>query len=166
MSLCLCGRLFLLSLLRLRLRQDLAAIDVNPDRLSFAPPVSTLEYFQNYRQVDIGLDPFPFNGGTTTCDALWMGVPVVTLRGSTGVGRAGASILSNAGMPELIADSPDAYVATAKLLATDLPRLARIRSDLRRQMRHSPLMDGAQFARDVEEAFRWMWRRWCRGGGT
>jgi predicted O-linked N-acetylglucosamine transferase (SPINDLY family) len=139
---------------------------VNPDRLSFVPHVGVREYFQNYRQVDVALDPFPFNGGTTTCDALWMGVPVVTLRGSTGVGRAGVSILTNAGLPELIADTPDAYVEVAAKLAGNLPRLDEMRRTLRGRLRGSPLMDGKQYARDMEESFREMWRRWCQGNGA
>ncbi len=142
-------------------RADLEAGHLNPDRLSFAPPGKPREYFENYNQVDIGLDSFPFNGGTTTCDSLWMGVPSVTLRGSTAVGRAGVSILTNAGLPELIADSPDEYVAIAKQLAGDLPRLAEIRRGLRDKMQASPLMDAGRYARDVEEAFRAMWRDWC-----
>jgi protein O-GlcNAc transferase len=149
-----------------RLRRDLAAAGVNPDRLSFVPHVGVREYFQNYRQVDVALDPFPFNGGTTTCDALWMGVPVVTLRGSTGVGRAGVSILTNAGLPELIADTPDAYVEVAAKLAGNLPRLDEMRRTLRGRLRGSPLMDGKQYARDMEESFREMWRRWCQGNGA
>jgi protein O-GlcNAc transferase len=145
-----------------RLRHDLATDGVNPDRLSFVPQVSTREYFQNYQQVDIALDTIPFNGGTTTCDALWMGVPVIALRGLTGVGRAGVSILTNVGLPELIANTPDEFVAVAKKLAGDLPRLAELRRTLREQMKGSPLMDAPQFAGDVEIAFREMWSDWCR----
>jgi predicted O-linked N-acetylglucosamine transferase (SPINDLY family) len=148
---------------RQRFRQVLVAAGVNPDRLSFAPIVSPREYFQNYQRVDIALDPFPYGGGTTTCDALWMGVPVITLRGSTAVGRAGASILSNAGLPELIAGTVEDFIAIAKQLAEDIPRLSRLRRDLRPQLRQSPLMDAAGFARDVEEAFRRMWIDWCKG---
>jgi protein O-GlcNAc transferase len=146
-----------------RMRRDLAKDGVKPERLSFAPPTPTSEYFKQYQRVDIGLDPFPFNGGTTTCDALWMGVPVVTMRGGTAVGRAGVSLLSQVGLTELIADSPDQYVAAAKRLAEDMARLAQIRRELRGKMRGSPLMDSRQFARDVEEAFRWMWKQWCGG---
>ena len=123
------------------------------------------DYFALYRQIDIGLDPFPCNGGTTTCDALWMGVPVVTLAGRTAVGRGGVSVLRNVGLPELIAETPEQYVQIAAALAGDLPRLAELRRTLRERMRASPLMDAPRFARNVEAAYRQMWRKWCEHGG-
>ncbi len=126
--------------------------------------VGRFQYFKEYQQIDIGLDPFPCNGGTTTCDALWMGVPVVTLRGRTAVGRAGVSILSNVGLTDWIADNPEQYVSIAQQMAGDLPRLGELRSTLRRRMRQSPLMDAPQFARDVEAAYRQMWHTWCETG--
>lgn len=132
---------------------------VDPARLKFVGKMSMPEYFRLYQEIDIGLDPFPYAGGTTTCDALWMGVPVVTLAGRTAVGRAGVSILSNAGLPELIAQSEDQYVRLAAALSTDLPRLASLRSGLREQMAQSPLCDALRFARCVEAAYREMWSR-------
>jgi len=150
---------------REQVRGELAAAGVDPQRLIFAAKVPMVEYLERYHEVDIGLDPFPYGGGTTTCDALWMGVPVVSLRGRTAVGRGGVSILSNLGLAELIAENTDQYVAIAKALAEDLPRLAELRGGLRQRMRRSPLMDGEQFARDVESAYRQMWRRWCTPGG-
>jgi predicted O-linked N-acetylglucosamine transferase (SPINDLY family) len=148
---------------RERVRGELAAAGVDPDRLSFAAKAPTAQYFERYHGVDIALDPFPYCGGTTTCDALWMGVPVVTLAGATAVGRGGVSILSNIGLGELIGQSVEQYVEIAKNLAADLPRLAELRRGLRDRMRQSPLMDGERFARDVETAYRQMWRRWCQG---
>src|SRR5262249_2790960 len=112
-------------------------------------------------QIDIALDPFPYTGGTTTCDALWMGVPVVSLVGKTGVSRSGLSILSNIGHPEWTADSVDRYIDIATALASDPIRLAEIRRTLREQMRSSPLMDAVGFTRNVESAYRTMWTRWC-----
>ncbi|MGA2441807.1 MAG: tetratricopeptide repeat protein [Tepidisphaeraceae bacterium] len=135
-------------------------------RLKFVGKVPLSEYFMRYEQIDVGLDPFPYNGGTTTCDALWMGVPVVTLAGRTGVGRAGVSILANIGLPELIAQTPEQYVQIATDLAKDLPRLAELRRTLRARMQASALMDAPRFARNVETAYRQMWRNWCEAGGA
>ena len=118
-------------------------------------------HFRTYSRVDIALDPFPYNGTTTTCEALWMGVPVVTLAGGTHVARVGVSLLTNIGLPELIASNPEEYVSIAAALAADLDRLRELRGTLRQRMLSSPLMNGPQFARDVEAAYRDIWRRWC-----
>jgi hypothetical protein len=122
----------------------------------------SLEYLYRYHHVDIALDPFPYNGMTTTCDALWMGVPVVALIGTTPMSRASFSLLSNAGAPELAADSEDGYLRLATDLAHDLPRLAALRATLRDRMKASPLLDAARFTRRLEAAFRDAWRDWCR----
>ncbi len=119
------------------------------------------EYFNVYQRIDVALDPFPYGGGTTTCDALWMGVPVVSLAGQTAVGRGGLSILSNLGLPELVAHDAEQYVRIAEGLANDLPRLSNLRATLRQRMQDSPLMDAPRFARNVEAAYREMWRHWC-----
>ncbi|HZL38653.1 MAG TPA: tetratricopeptide repeat protein [Pseudolabrys sp.] len=121
----------------------------------------TTSHLALYEQIDIGLDPFPYNGTTTTCEALWMGVPVVTLRGEHHAARVGASLLGQAGLPELIAGSAEDYAAIASALAADPERLAGLRSSLRRRMMASPLCDGKSFARNMEAAFRTMWQRWC-----
>jgi predicted O-linked N-acetylglucosamine transferase (SPINDLY family) len=123
--------------------------------------MSLPEYFALYDRIDVGLDPFPYGGGTTTLDALWMGVPVVTLVGRTAVGRAGLSILSNAGLPELVARTPEEYLSIAAGLATDVPRLAELRTGLRARLQRSPLTDAARFAGHIEAAYRTMWQRWC-----
>ena len=94
-----------------------------------------------------------------------MGVPVVTLAGRTGVGRSGVSILRNLGLPELIAQTPEQYVQIADALANDLPRLKELRSTLRARMQASPLMDAPRFARNIEAAYRQMWRNWCEHSG-
>jgi len=135
---------------------------IDPQRLRFVGKVPFSDYLKLYGQIDIALDPFPFNGGTTTCDALWMGVPVVTLRGRTAVGRAGSSILCNIGLPELIAQTPRQYVQIATALAGDLPRLAELRRTRSVRMGTSPLMDARKFARNTEAAYRRMWRTWCQ----
>ena len=131
------------------------------DRVEFAARVPFFQYLERFRALDLCLDPFPFCGGTTTMDALWMGVPVITLAGRTAVGRGGVSILSNLGLTELIARTPEQYVAIAVAWGQDPDRLSRLRAGLRPRMQASPLMNGKQYAADVEHAFRGMWKTWC-----
>jgi len=131
-------------------------------RLEFANQQPRLEYFKLYQRIDLGLDPLPFNGGTTTLDAFWMGVPTLTLVGQTVVGRAGWSQVCNLGLKELAAETPEQYVALAARLAGDLSRLQELRGTLRQRMLRSPLMDGERFARNMEQAYRQMWHRWCQ----
>lgn len=114
-----------------------------------------------YNKVDIALDTYPYNGTTTTCEALYMGVPVITLAGGTHASRVGASLLTNAGLPELIAGSPDEYVRIAKTLAGDRGRLAGLRAGLRNRVSGGPLTDAKRFVVNLERAYREMWRRWC-----
>jgi len=114
-------------------------------------------------EVDIALDPTPFNGGMSTVDTLWMGVPVVSLAGSSLVGRVGASLLCRAGLADFVAESPGDYVRIAAGLARDPERLTRLRLGMRRRLAHSSLTNGRIFARDVEQAYRWLWHAWCHG---
>jgi predicted O-linked N-acetylglucosamine transferase (SPINDLY family) len=114
-----------------------------------------------YQKIDIALDPFPYNGGITTCDALWMGVPVVSLEGRTAVGRAGKSLLYTINLKDLVAQTPNQYLAIATKLAQDTNRLANLRATLRDKMKSSPLMDAPAFAKDVESVYRQIWRQWC-----
>ena len=107
------------------------------------------------------LDTLPYNGHTTSLDSYWMGVPVVTRVGRTVVGRAGYSQLTNLGFSELVAWSDEEFVSLAARLAADRLRLTHLRSTLRERMERSPLMDAARFARNIESAYREMWRRWC-----
>jgi predicted O-linked N-acetylglucosamine transferase (SPINDLY family) len=116
-----------------------------------------------YHQVDIALDPFPYNGTTTTCEALWMGVPVVTLRGDRHAGRVGASLLSQIGLTDWIANSVEEYLKIAVTLARNPGVLDEFRHSLRPSIAASPLCDGSAFARKMEAAFRTMWRHWCEG---
>jgi protein O-GlcNAc transferase len=113
-------------------------------------------------RADIALDPVPFNGGMSTADALWMGVPVVSLRGPSLVGRVGASMLSRAGLADLVADSAADYIRIAAGLATDRPRLAALRNGMRVRVGHSSLSNGRIFASEMERAYRTLWHRWCR----
>ena len=117
--------------------------------------------FKLYNKIDIALDPFPCNGGTTSMDTLWMGVPFVTLEGRHFVSRMGVTILNNAGMPELIARDINEYVEKAVALAMDIPRLSALRDGLQARVKKSPLMNQQNFAASVDDAYRQMWRSWC-----
>jgi predicted O-linked N-acetylglucosamine transferase (SPINDLY family) len=125
-----------------------------------------LSHLALYGEMDIALDTFPYNGTTTTCDAFWMGVPVITLAGQTHVSRVGLSLLSNVGLSETIATTTDEYIGLAIALAQDRDRLKTLRLGLRQRMRISPLMDAPGFARSVEAAYRQMWRNWCETGSA
>jgi predicted O-linked N-acetylglucosamine transferase (SPINDLY family) len=125
---------------------------------------SHADHMALYRRVDVALDPFPYNGTTTTCEALSMGVPVVTLRGSAHAGRVGASILTSLGEPSLIADGVDAYIRLATGLMADRDRLAHFRATLRGRLLASPLGDGPGMGQRMAAALREAWRAWCLGG--
>ena len=147
-----------------RARQSFASRGVDPERVQLIARTATREEFlEVFQRIDIALDPFPYNGGTTTCEALWMGIPVLTLPGSVIVSRIGLSILSSVGLPELVAHSAEDFVALAARLAGDLPRLAELRATLRERMKASAFMDGARFAMGVEQGYRKMWAVWCAG---
>jgi predicted O-linked N-acetylglucosamine transferase (SPINDLY family) len=123
---------------------------------------SMVEHMNHYERVDVALDTTPYNGTTTTCDALWMGVPVVTLACDRHLSRVGVSLLNNAGLGDLVATSADEYVAIAANLARDVERRRALRSGLRQQLTRSPLMDGRAFAAAVEAALREAWREMMR----
>ncbi len=123
------------------------------------------DHLATYGRIDIALDPFPYNGTTTTCEALWMGVPMIALRGTRHVGRVSAALLSQLQLGDLVAVDVDDYVEVATRLALDPGRIQAISAQLRPVMAASPLMDGPGFARDVEAAFRQMWLKWCLGRG-
>lgn len=144
---------------RTRLLNYATARGIDPARISFAGFLPAAEYFALHQEIDIALDPFPYTGGATTCDALWMGAPVVTLAGRTAVGRSGVSLLTNVGLPELIAPDVAAYIDLAAGLARDPSRLAELRAGMRERMQASPIMKPERFAREVEQAFRTMWRQ-------
>ena len=123
--------------------------------------ITRADHLALYSRLDIALDTFPYNGTTTTCEAMWMGVPVITLAAKRHAGRVGVSILSNAGFGEWIAQTPDQYIALAAGLAGDVRKLAALRAGLRQRLSDSPLCDGQAFARKVEAAYREIWRAWC-----
>ena len=139
-----------------------AAAGISAERLELVPWIpSQAGHLGAYSRIDIALDTFPYNGTTTTCEALWMGVPVIALRGRRHAARVGLSLLAAVGMPEFAVQSTQAYVEAAVGLANDLDRLTALRGDLRERLRASPLCDAGAFTRHVETAYRDMWRTWC-----
>ncbi len=140
---------------------QMAAEGVDPARLEVVNKRPRYDYLQMHNEIDVALDSFPFNGHTTVCDALWMGVPSIMLEGDRYASRFGGSTLLGVGLGELIARSVDEYVELAVQLATDRQRLAGLRSMLRERLLGSPLVDAKRFAGDVEAAYRQMWRTWC-----
>jgi len=133
------------------------------DRIDVLGRLPYQAYLEQYLQVDIALDPFPYNGGTTTLESLWMGVPVITRAGRAGLSRCAASHLRNVGLDDLIAGSWEEYLDLALRLAGDLPRLADLRAGLRARMRDSALLDAAGFTAALEGLYRDAWREWCAG---
>jgi len=149
--------------------ERLVAEGIPADRLECTSGTRTrAEHLAAYHRVDIALDTFPYNGTTTTCEALWMGVPVVTLSGERHAGRVSASLLTQMDLEDLVAHVPDEYVATAIALASDPSRLSALRASMRERMRASSLMDAKSLTRNLEQAYRSAWRRWCEspGGGA
>jgi predicted O-linked N-acetylglucosamine transferase (SPINDLY family) len=151
--------------IRARLVQKFAEHGVAESRLGFQPKLPLAEYLHLHHQIDLGLDPFPYNGGATSCYSLWMGVPFVTLAGDRYMARMGVSLLTNVGLGSLVAENPDEYVTLACKLASDPMHLATIRASLRERMANS-IADIAGFTRNLESAYREMWRRWCRKVST
>jgi predicted O-linked N-acetylglucosamine transferase (SPINDLY family) len=138
-----------------------ASHGVDPGRLILQGRSPHRALLLAYNEIDIALDPFPYSGGLTTLESLWMGVPVVTKRGDRFAARHSASHLTAVGLPELIAPDAEGYIAIARGLAEDLQHLGELRSGLRGRMAASPLCDGARFARNLEAAYRNIWRNWC-----
>jgi protein O-GlcNAc transferase len=140
--------------------------DVASERLEFVDHQPRADYLRTYWRIDIALDTLPYNGHTTSLDAWWMGVPVVTLVGDTVAGRAGLSHAKNLGLEELVAESPDEFCARAVALASDLERLASLRATLRERLERSPLMDGPRFARNFEQTLRQLLREHAQVTGS
>jgi protein O-GlcNAc transferase len=141
----------------------LVAAGIDPARVALAPPSGRDDYLRSYAEVDLLLDTFPFPGGTTTCEALWMGVPTVTLAGRTMVANQGRLILGTAGLDDWVAEDVDRYVALAVAKAGDLAALAELRAGLRQRVLASPLFDARRFAGHLAEALRGMWAARRRG---
>lgn len=144
------------------LTRGLTAAGITRDRFAFrSPGVREPDYLAVYAEIDVLLDTLPFTGHTMTCEALWMGVPVVTLRGNRASGRLSASTLDTLGATDWIAETPDEYVAIAVRLTRDPSRLADLRSQLRGRVSEK-LTDGPGFSRSLEAAYRALWKRWCQ----
>lgn len=149
------------------IREKFSSHGVSGERLAIHGPTKSLaDHLGFYSQVDIGLDVYPYNGATTTCEALWMGVPVVTLAGRTHVSRVGASILNQVGLAHCVTGSAGEYVAAALKLARDREGLERLRRNLRQRLWGSPLCDAQGFTRGLESVYRQRWRRWCEDRGS
>jgi predicted O-linked N-acetylglucosamine transferase (SPINDLY family) len=147
--------------IRRRVLDRYAKHGIEPERLSLQPARSREDYLAAYAQVDIALDPFPYPGGTTTLEALWMGVPVLTLPGASALSRQGLSIMQNLGLADWVAKDADDYLARAVQLAADATVLAELRRGLRQRLLSSPLCDATRFAGHFEQALRAEWRAWC-----
>ena len=145
------------------LRHDLTEAGVSAAQITLVPFVPVQDYLRWYDAVDIALDAMPYSGGTTTCDALWMGVPVLTAPGLRPVSRSAASILTSIGLGDWIAADAEDYVRRAVRFAGDAGRLAELRRTLRERLRASSLMDETRFTGDLEQAYLQMWREWCAG---
>lgn len=148
---------------RERVKRIFAERGVSDDRIEMKTTVPFYQYLQVIEGCDIMLDPFPFNGGTTSCHSLWMGVPVVSLAGKMHAGRMGLSMLNCIGLPELCGADEGEYVKIAVELASDVERLAGIRAGMRERLKGSPLLDGKRYTRNLEGAYRRVWREWCGG---
>lgn len=156
-------RQFSESAIRQKTMDRFAAQGLSPDRLiteGFSPRA---EYLAAYHRSDIALDPFPFTGGTTSAESLWMGVPILTLAGDRFVSRQGVGLLTNAGLAEWIATDSDDYVRRAVMHSSDIEGLAAVRHNLRSQVLASPVFDAPRFARNLERALFGMWEEWVAG---
>lgn len=147
---------------RSRIVHFMQSLGIREERLEFVGRLKRPQYLRCYDQIDIALDPLPYNGITTSCDALYMGVPLLTLAGHTAAGRAGKGMLTALGLSELVAHSPDEFVQRATELANDRQRLIDLRKGLRDRMVRSPLMEWPNFARNMESAYRQMWYGWSK----
>jgi protein O-GlcNAc transferase len=148
---------------RARFLEKMDRLGIEAARVEFLNHSQRDQYLKFYHRIDICLDTLPYNGHTTSLDALWMGVPVITLAGGTPPGRVGVTHARNLNMPQLVAGSEEDFAKVAAKLAADLPALDRIRQSLRTQMENSPLMDGAGFAKKMEQAYQRVWAKWCEG---
>jgi protein O-GlcNAc transferase len=149
--------------IRERVLDPFLARGISAERVRTHSRLDRVRYWELILHTHVALDAYPYNGGASTCEILWMGVPVVSRAGRHGFSRSGASILNAVGLPELVAESDAGYTEIAAALATDRERLARLRGSLRDRMRVSPLLDAQGFMRDLESAYRHAWRRYCAG---
>ena len=142
-----------------RIRAAMEKRGIDAARIRTLPRLARGQYWGMFGEVDIALDPFPYTGGATTCDSLWMGLPVVTLAGSFGFGRSGTTVLANAGLADLVAADERHYLDIAVRLAGAEPALAGLRRGMRERLARSPLLDAPRFAGALEQLYREAWRR-------
>jgi len=142
-------------------RERFVALGVDASRIEFRGPVGLADMMAEYADVDIALDPVPYNGGTTTLQAMWMGVPVVVKEGQNFVSRMGASFMRAAGLPEWVAASDEDYVAIAARMATDRQALLQLKISLRARLQAAPAWNIDEYTRDIEHALRSMWTEFC-----
>lgn len=148
--------------IRTRCLDTFRSLGIGSERLELhGTLLAKQDHLELYRRIDIALDTFPYNGTTTTCEALWMGVPVVTLAGDRHAGRVGVSLMHSLGLPQLVATRQDEYTSLAVALAFDIDQRQQWRTLLRTQMESSSLCNGAEFALSAEQAYRGMWMKWC-----
>jgi predicted O-linked N-acetylglucosamine transferase (SPINDLY family) len=147
--------------MRQYLLAELAGRAISEDRITMHGTTSKEQHMTICREVDIALDSYPYAGTTTTCDTLWMGIPVITMAGSTHVSRVGASLLARVGLGELVCMDAESYVRQAIALSGNVERLSEIRTGLRDRMQASSLCDAGTFVGGFEEMLRMVWRRWC-----
>ena len=146
-----------------RLTKRFQEFGINKNRIILYPQVvSKIQHFEHYHEVDISLDPYPYNGTTTICEAIWMGVPVITLEGEAHVSRTGVSLLNQVGLEHLIAKTPKEYVHIACSLALDIDSLIELRKTLRERMKSSPLMNERAFTNKLEASYREIWYKWVK----
>jgi predicted O-linked N-acetylglucosamine transferase (SPINDLY family) len=149
-----------------RLYARFTAHDVDPARIELQPMLPTRLFRELHHRIDVALDAFPHNGNTTTCESLWMGVPVLSLTGDHFAARFGCLLLNTVGLGELAVPDEEAFIIRARAMAGDLDRLDQLRAAMRARLTGSPLRDEAGFTRDLEAAYRDMWRQWCATSGT
>jgi predicted O-linked N-acetylglucosamine transferase (SPINDLY family) len=147
-----------------RVLADFATHGISSSRLTLRGPSGHRAFLAGYNNIDIALDPFPYSGGLTTCEALWMGVPTLAMAGETFASRHSTSHMSNAGLSDWVASDIAAYIELAVSKAYDIADLAALRSRLRMQIKTSPLCDGVRFGRNLGAALRLAWREWCDNG--
>jgi len=148
------------------LAEQFASHHIDLNRILMIPRRNRSDYLKLHHQIDLALDPFPYNGHTTSTDSFYMGVPVLTLPGQTSVSRGGSSLCHNLNLPDHIASTPDHFIQLAAEFASDLPRLSALRRTLRDRMKSSPLCDGPAQARDLERLYHQAWLHWCSKGGS
>ncbi|VAW52070.1 TPR domain protein, putative component of TonB system [hydrothermal vent metagenome] len=149
--------------LKKRYLLDFEQAGINPNRIEIIGSIaSTIEHLSLYNRMDVALDPFPYNGTTTTCEALWMGVPVITLEGNNHAARVGVSLLNNAGLPEFVAKTKGDYLRIASELAKKPDQLVDLRNNMREHLLNTPLLNAQNFAENIEDAYRSMWLKYCQ----